>query len=272
MNYSHAYHAGNFADVFKHLILVALLGYLKQKDKPFCYVETHAGAGLYDLSAQVALKNSEFKGGIEALMRVNGAVPALIAQYLKLVKAHHYPHYYPGSPLIAQALLRENDQSVLSEMHPPVFRLLKKHVPPLNTAIHCQDGFAALKAFLPPTLSRALILIDPPYEKDDWRELTSHLPLALKRFNTGVYAIWFPVKDFKAVERWLNRLKGLDLPKVVVVEWRLHDGIHQHWGLSACGMVIINGPWDLPALLEPTLKFLCKHLGQGSPSFRIRNL
>lgn len=272
MNYSHAYHAGNFADVFKHLILVALIEYLKLKEKPFCYLETHAGAGLYDLKSQMVMKNPEFESGIEALMKVNGAVPALVTHYLKLVKAHHYPTYYPGSPLIAQALLRKNDQLVLCEMHPPVFRLLKRHVQPFNTAIHCQDGFAALKAFLPPVLSRGLILIDPPYEKDDWRALTTHLPIALKRFHTGVYAIWFPVKDFKVVEQCLNRLKGLELPNTAVVEWRLHQDAHDHWGLPGCGMVIINKPWNLTALLEPTLKFLCKHLGQGSPAFRIRDL
>ncbi len=193
MNYQHAYHAGSFSDVFKHILLVLLIEALQQKDKPFCYLDTHAGAGCYDLRIEPVQKTREYLEGI-ALLFAQTSVPDLVQNYLNIIK-HFNPngllHYYPGSPAIVQQLLRRQDRMVLCEIAPAVCQELRrffKHEP--RVAVHQQDGFQALKAFLPPPEKRGLVLIDPAYEQEnEFEQIIKGLKLAWQRWPQGIYTV-----------------------------------------------------------------------------------
>ncbi len=245
MNYSHSYHAGNFADVFKHAILVSLIQSMQRKENGFCFVDTHAGAGLYDLSSAEAQKSKEYASGIKLLLSCHDR----FTDYLACVKkVNHEPklRYYPGSPTIARSLLRSQDRMVLADLHPQIYRTLKERFAhDKQVGVHHLDGYQSLKAFLPPKERRALILIDPPYEKSD--ELTyiaTTLPALLKRFATGVYAIWYPIKDRAPIERFYQTLrKNIEQP-ILIAELSIYpETSAQH--LNGCGMLIINPPWQL---------------------------
>ncbi len=312
MNYRHAYHAGSFSDVFKHIFLMGLLQALLRKDKPFCYLETHAGAGRYPLRGGLAEKTGEFKEGIESLMAVSVSeghsgtyipvfddlpslestpllpirkpfpqMPALVSDYLSCVQQAGYPAFYPGSPCIAQALVRSCDRLALCELDPPVYRLLKRHLHntlmtqvhvPENTAmtqVHAQDGFLALKALLPPKERRGLILVDPPFEDPkDWTRLIEGLENSLKKFPQGVYAVWFPIKDLKAVALWIRKIQQLALKDAWVFEWMHSHPKDLYWGLPGCGMLIVNMPFQLQTVLGDALAYLCKTIGQKDSAYR----
>lgn len=246
MNYSHSYHAGNFADVFKHAVLVSLIEALQRKDNGFCYIDTHAGAGLYDLFSDAAKKTKEYASGINLLL--NQKIESLQTYLACVKKANPKPElrYYPGSPSIAQCLMRSQDRMVLSELHPKVFQTLKdRFAHDKRISTHNLDGYQSLKAFLPPKERRGLILIDPPYEQaNEFSQLVSTLPLALKRFATGVYAIWYPIKDRPSIERFYKDLrKATELP-ILIAELSIYpETSAQH--LNGCGMLIINPPWQL---------------------------
>ncbi len=282
MNYRHAYHAGSFSDVFKHIFLMGLLQALLRKDKPFCYLETHAGAGLYALSGGLAEKTGEFKEGIESLMTsvsqshsgTYHKMPALVAAYLKCVQTLGYPGSYPGSPLIAQTLLRSDDRLVLCELDPPVYRLLKRTLNDSPVAqVHAQDGFLGLKALLPPKERRGLILMDPPFEDPkDWARLIEGLQISLEKFPQGVYALWFPIKDLKAVALWIRKIQQLALKDVWVFEWMHSDPKDLYWGLPGCGMLMVNMPFQLQTVLGESLAYLCKAIGQKNSDYRFYEL
>jgi 23S rRNA (adenine2030-N6)-methyltransferase len=289
MNYSHSYHAGNFADVFKHAILVSLIEALQRKDNGFCYIDTHAGAGLYDLFSDTAQKTKEYASGIGSLldhkMTESCHASMLLAgnqsgcqlktcwhdklmTYLTCIKkANPQPalRYYPGSPYIAQCLMRPQDRMVLSELHPKVYRTLKdRFASDKRVSTHSLDGYQSLKAFLPPKERRGLILIDPPYEQaNEFNQLVSTLPLALKRFATGAYAIWYPIKDRPPIERFYKDLrKATELP-ILIAELSIYpETSAQH--LNGCGMVIINPPWQLDDQIKSYLPQLWSLLSPNS--------
>jgi 23S rRNA (adenine2030-N6)-methyltransferase len=249
MNYRHSYHAGNAADVFKHIVLVALLQALTQKDKPFCYLETHAGEPLY------LLNNKEYRDGIARLL--GKSTSGLLKDYLQIVES--YPGYYPGSATIAQALLRPDDRMVLSELNPDVAVLLKKQF----KHVHIQDGYVTLKACTPPPERRGLVLIDPCYEEpNEWTRLATQVIETYKRWPSGVYAIWYPIKTKSVVSAFHAKLKRSGIPNVLITElcpWPAD--IDQR--LAGSGMVIINPPWQLEtrlnSALQPLLDFLRQH-------------
>ena len=197
LSYRHAFHAGNHADVLKHFIEVQLLRYLAQKDKPFWYIDTHAGAGCYALDSGYATQNAEYESGIARLWERDD-LPAPLAEYVALVKRINpdgQMKLYPGSPLVALELLREQDRMRLFELHPTDSEILQQNFAGHGTQVLMQtaDGFGALKALLPPPPRRALVLIDPPYEdKQDYQRVVSALREGLKRFANGVYAVWYP--------------------------------------------------------------------------------
>ncbi|CAN5335120.1 23S rRNA (adenine(2030)-N(6))-methyltransferase RlmJ [soil metagenome] len=264
MNYRHIFHAGNFADVFKHTILTSLILALQRKDKACCYFDTHAGIGFYDLSLPVARRSGEYKEGIARIFDSKTA-PPIVTAYLSAIKDMNKEsnglHYYPGSPVITHKLLRPQDRMVLSELHPDDHLLLNNTFYRDNqVAVHQLDGYQLLKAFLPPKERRGLVLIDPPFEdKAEFKNIVAALRMSLKLWETGVYAIWYPIKDRLAVRNFLRQLQRSVTTKILLAELLIMPE-NAPLQLKGCGMVIINPPWQLEQQLQPEVQWLWQHL------------
>ncbi|HSW94483.1 MAG TPA: 23S rRNA (adenine(2030)-N(6))-methyltransferase RlmJ [Gammaproteobacteria bacterium] len=259
MNYRHTFHAGSAADVFKHVILVALIKALLRKDTAFLYLETHAGTGRYDLLSDASQKNKEFEEGIQKIVHAMHP-PALIQDYLTCVNSLNQPdalRYYPGSPWFAHYFLRTEDRMVLAEWHPEEIIPLKKlFADDKRVGIHHQDGYQGLKAFLPPKERRGLVLIDPPYEKkDELMSLPALLGETIKRFETGVYAIWYPIKTSAQNKLFREALQAAIKRPFLITELCVHsDDVAGR--LNGSGMVIINPPWQIDQQMESFLPWL----------------
>jgi len=275
MNYRHGYHAGNFADVFKHLVLINLIQILKSKDKPFCYLETHAGSGLYHLGSHFSSKTGEASNGISKLMNASSKeLPEIIKTYLEIVKNSHYPAYYPGSPIIANSLLREEDRLVLMELHPEEFRLLKDNFKgDKRIALHHQDGYLGLKAFLPPKERRGLIFIDPSFEKEEeWDQLIHGLEMGMKKFGTGIYVIWYPIKDLKRVQKFFRSVKNLNLPNLLNTELNIYPK-DAPLNLIGSGMLVVNSPWSFSNEVRGWLPSVWRQLSvNGAGGYQISSV
>lgn len=269
MNYRHIYHAGNFADVFKHCVLTMLLQHLLQKDKPIFYLDTHAGIGKYDLTADNAQKTKEYENGIGRLysMPINSECPQVVQDYLQIVKeinpdanTSNHLKFYPGSPLLVKSLLREQDKIVLIEMHgEDILELKKQFRQDRQVAIHHMDGFQSLKAFLPPKIGRGLILIDPAYEdKNEFAKIINGVTIALARYPLGIYALWYPIKDRLTIDNFYRDLKMLSAKEVLITELAIdsNSSVVAEGGLISSGMVIINPPWQFVNKLKPVLEYL----------------
>ncbi len=263
MNYRHAYHAGNFADVVKHALLTLVLAHLKKKETPFCVVDTHAGVGRYDLAGTEAGKTGEYRDGIQRLLE-SGPGPALLADYLAAVAAVNGGgprlRFYPGSPRIARFLLRPQDRLALVELHPTDAAALKREFAgDRQVGVHVQDAYTALKALLPPKERRGLVLIDPPFEaKDEFRRIVTGLTEACKRWPTGIFGVWYPIKAPDPVDRFLGEMAGLGRPCLAAHLFRFPaDGPER---LNGCGLAIINPPWKLDEALAGLLPVLAERL------------
>lgn len=282
LSYRHAFHAGNHADVLKHTVLIQLLRYLGQKDAPYMYIDTHAGAGVYALDTGYAAKNAEYETGIAKLWDRKDLPPAL-GEYVQLVKDMNPSgkmRYYPGSPYCAEKVLREQDRMRLFELHPSDGKLLEDNFRKLEAhaaeqgrrgargkrvIIQKGDGFTGLKSLLPPPSRRGLVLIDPPYEvKEDYRKVRDTLADALMRFATGTYAVWYPVLQRMEARQLPDKLKRLPgngwLNVTLTVSAPAPDG----FGLCSSGMFIINPPWTLEATLRDLMPYLAAALGQDT--------
>lgn len=272
LSYRHAFHAGNHADVLKHFIEVQLLHYLAQKDKPFWYIDTHAGAGCYSLDSGYATQNAEYESGIARLWERDD-LPAPLAEYVALVKRINPDgqlKLYPGSPMVAQELLREQDRMRLFELHPTDSEILQQNFANSITGQGAQvlmqaaDGFIALKALLPPPPRRALILIDPPYEdKQDYRRVISALREGLKRFASGVYAVWYPLLQRAEAKQLPEQLKQLPVKSWLNVALSVQTPSEDGFGMHGSGMFILNPPWLLHGVLQEVMPYLAKQLGQN---------
>ncbi len=269
MNYRHGYHAGSFTDVFKHTILVSLIKSLLQKNTAICYLDTHAGAGYYDLFAEAAQKSQEFESGIAKVFHEKNP-PALINHYLHCVQRINTRfsgssisslRYYPGSPSIMRYFLRAQDRMVLTELHPQEYQLLKRSFAGnKQVSVHLLDGYQSLKAFLPPKERRGLILIDPPYERpNELAYIISMLPIALKRFSSGIYAIWYPIKDRLSVDHFHLSLKKVIQQPILITELSIYPE-NSPLHLNGSGMAIINPPWQLDKQILEYLPWLWKNL------------
>ncbi len=264
MNYRHAYHAGNFADVLKHILLIELIRCLQQKEAPFFYLDTHAGTGLYNLNSLSALKTGEAAFGIKRILSAP-KLPACLTDYVNTVKAcQASPHDYPGSPLIARHWLRSHDRMAAVELHTmdceALQSLFKKD--PQVKVLH-QDGYLSLKALLPPKERRGLIFIDPPFEdKDEFKHILSAIKIALQRFKTGVYAIWYPIKNTREVAHFMQQLELLGQPLFNITLDILSGTLPQ--GLNDTGVVIVNPPWRLPETVKALMPQLSKILTPSS--------
>lgn len=260
MNYRHAYHAGNFSDVLKHVVLIEIIKRLQQKDKPFFYLDTHAGRGMYDLNGVHALKTHEADNGIRRLMKL-ADIPSCLQDYINTVKATQQSlDDYPGSPMIVRQLMRVDDRMVLTELHPQEYELLKElFCRDRQVVVQLQDAYQGLRALLPPTPRRGLILIDPAFEViDEFELLVEGVKEALKRFATGVYAIWYPLKDKAYVQQFLRKMKNTELPLINVTIKPFADGVTE--GLNETGVLIVNPPWQLDLSLREIIPILWKIL------------
>lgn len=267
LSYRHAFHAGNHADVLKHLIEVQLLRYLALKDKPFWYIDTHAGAGCYALDSGYAAQNAEYESGIARLWECDD-LPEDLADYVAQVKRCNPDgrlKLYPGSPLIARQLLRSQDRMRLFELHPTDSGILQQNFAGQGPQVLVEvgDGFAALKALLPPPPRRALVLIDPPYEdKQDYQRVVSALRDALKRFAGGVYAVWYPQLQRTESRQLPERLKNLPSKSWLHVALSVRTPGEDGYGMHGSGMFILNPPWLLHGVLQQLMPCLVELLGR----------
>lgn len=264
MNYRHVFHAGNFADVFKHVVLSLLLKSLHRKEAPFFYLDTHAGAGRYDLSSAAAQKTGEYCDGIKRLW--NSEPMPVLADYLAAVRVLNDAdslRYYPGSPRIARFFLRPPDRAVLFELQPQECTQLKaEFAGDRQVLVQGQDGYAGLKALLPPKERRGLVLIDPPYESDkEFEQVVDGLRMAYARWDSGMYALWYPIKSRPPVERFHRMLIATGIRKTLLVEFSLYPE-DTAFRLNGCGMMVINPPWQLDETLGTVLPVLLERLRQ----------
>ncbi len=268
LSYRHAFHAGNHADVLKHFIELQLLRYLKQKEKPYWYIDTHAGAGCYSLDSAYAAQNAEYETGIAKLWDRND-LPEALADYVAQIKSMNpggQLKLYPGSPLIAEAVLRESDKMRLFELHPSDSVLLNENFSGYGTQVLIQaaDGFSALKALLPPPPRRALVLIDPPYEdKQDYQRVVLALTEGLKRFSSGIYAVWYPQLQRADARQLPEQLKKLPVKSWLNVSLSVQGLSEDGFGMYGSGMFILNPPFNLHKILTEVMPYLLNVLGQG---------
>ncbi len=268
MNYRHAYHAGNFADVVKHATLALLIRRLQAKDKPFRVIDTHAGTGLYDLAGAAASKTGEWEGGIGRLLAAHlpPSLSDLLAPYLAAVTAANPDgglRFYPGSPWIARHLLRPLDRLTAVELHPEDHAALAKHLAGDRQvkAVHL-DGWLALRAFVPPKERRGLVLVDPPFEdRDEFSMMTGAIQRAWARWPTGIYALWYPLKDAAAVARFRQTLATAGLGEILIAELTVEMPAAGRF--SGCGLAIVNPPWCFADDLAAVLAGLAPVLARG---------
>jgi 23S rRNA (adenine2030-N6)-methyltransferase len=282
MNYRHAFHAGNFADVIKHVVLVRILLYLQEKNAAFRVIDTHAGAGRYDLAGEEAERGGEWLTGIARIMQARFSERALplMKPYLDIVRAFNPQRgqltTYPGSPLIARALLRPQDRLTACEVEPGTRKsLIDALRRDAQARVVDLDGWTALPAFVPPNERRGLVLIDPPYEqKDEFERLAAGFTEAFAKWPTGSYLLWYPAKSRRATDelaRQVAQAVGEARPpgQCLRVEFSVAPQTATA-GLTSAGLLVVNPPWTLLAELKTILPELEKPLGQGGASrFRL---
>ena len=272
LSYRHAFHAGNHADVLKHFVLVQLLRYFNQKDKPYWVVDTHAGAGMYSLQSEYATKNAEFESGISRLWNRSDLPPAL-ADYVTLVKelngSSAVPKFYPGSPWLALRLMRDTDRLRLFELHSTevqnLANTMARRFPDQNKryAIAQFDGFNELKALLPPPPRRGLVLMDPSYEdKRDYLRTLMTLKEGLSRFPTGTYAIWVPHLKRGDARQLPEKLSKLPMKSWLHVGLTVSQPAEDGFGMNGSSMCIANPPWTLETTLKECMPVLTAALAE----------
>lgn len=269
LSYRHAFHAGNHADVLKHFVLIQLTQYLCQKDKPFWYIDTHSGAGAYALDSAYAAKLSEYKEGIGRLWGRND-LPKPLANYVDLVRRLNPDRrllVYPGSPYFALWTMRDQDRLRLFELHSKDSRLLQENFTEVGkrVIVDSTDGFAGLKALLPPPPRRAITLIDPSYEeKQDYDRVFKALKDALTRFSGGTYALWYPQLTRLDAHELPARLKNLPAKSWLHVTLRVKEPSKDGFGMHGSGMFVLNPPWTLGETLAGVMPYLVSVLGLDS--------
>lgn len=259
MHYRHSFHAGNFADVFKHVVLCGLFAALNRKDKPWCFLDTHAGAGFYDLSGVGANKTGEWREGIARLAGLREA-PEQLASYLQIARRN--PNSYPGSPAFALAQARTGDRLLLCEKVPEIAAELKAALGrDPRVAIHRRDGYEA-HSLLPPAEKRGLILVDPPFERpDEFEAVAEFLKQAVGRFAAGLYAVWYPLKNRHAAARFERRAAALTREPPLRIEF--DTGAKGEGQMRACAVLVLNPPFRIEQELAPALQVLVRELAQG---------
>lgn len=275
MNYRHGFHAGNFADVLKHVVLMRILTHLNAKDKPWRVVDSHAGAGRYDLGSEEALRTHEWRDGVARLEQapLAPAVEELLEPWraaLAAARERFGADAYPGSPWLCRHAMRADDRLIAAELHEHTFRKLS-HA--LGRDERCKalaiDGWNALRGNVPPKERRGLVLIDPPFEeKDEFETLAAEFIPAHRKWPTGIYALWYPIKDARAVERLLDSILEAGIGRLLRLEIDI-DRPEAAEGLSATGLIVVNPPWLLAQEAKILLPALSERLAQGPrPRYR----
>lgn len=282
MNYRHAYHAGNFADVLKHAVLARVIEYFKRKEAPFRVIDTHAGCGRYDLTSTEAAKTGEWRSGIGRVLG-EGASPLsdeparLLAPYLDAVRAENPEgvlRNYPGSPLVARHLMRAQDTLVANELHPEDHTRLKDAIGrDRRVKLMDLDGWVALKALLPPKERRGIVLIDPPFEVErELERLAGGLAQGLRRFRGGTYLLWYPIKDPKPISQFHAQLAAMEGLELLLAEVAIRGGSAPD-RLNGCGLVVVNPPFVLQDELAVVMPELTRRLAVGAgASHRLERL
>ncbi|MFT4561148.1 MAG: 23S rRNA (adenine2030-N6)-methyltransferase [Gammaproteobacteria bacterium] len=263
LSYRHSFHAGSFADVLKHVVLIEILQHLLKKDKAVHYIDTHAGAGLFDLNSEHSLKLKEFETGIK---RLTDAQWPELTKYFEIIRFFNRSgtaQYYPGSPMIALQLLRDHDRAWFYELHSSDSRLLRENVGrDRRVKVMGSDGFDGLLGLLPPVSKRALVVIDPAYEiKSDYATVVQMVHAAFRKFATGTYAIWYPIIERERIDRLISDLEATNISNVKRFELCVRpDAVNG--GMTGAGMIVINPPWTLAATMDVLLPRLTELLGQ----------
>ena len=272
MNYRHAFHAGNHADVLKHLVISRIIALLSRKEAPFACLDSHAGVGLYDLQGDQASRTGEWLEGIGRLWQAPD-LPEATADYFGVLRDLNPDgalRYYPGSPELARQLTREQDRVLLNEKHPEDGQLLKDNMKgDRRVAVHLGEGWHVPRALRPVAEKRALLLIDPPFEKaDELERCVTALDEAIGRMRQTVVAIWYPIKDERQLKRFYQGLEKSSAPKLLRVELFVHapDDANR---LAGSGLAIANAPWGLEDELKQLLPWLADKLAQSQGSFRL---
>jgi 23S rRNA (adenine2030-N6)-methyltransferase len=274
MNYRHAFHAGNFADVMKHIILTRILVYLRLKPGAFRVIDTHAGLGRYSLTGDEAKRSPEWRAGIARLLAADLAArpKELLAAYLGVIESEN-PNgtlaRYPGSPLIARKLLRPQDRLSALELHPRDARALGKlFEDDIQTRVTALDGWLALNAYVPPKERRGLVLVDPPFEEPgEWERLVEGLARAHRKWAGGLYALWYPLKEPREVNAFVTALKATGIPRILRAELLVERALAGRFYGS--GMIVVNPPYVLEDELRIILPALVKALGGDGASHRL---
>jgi 23S rRNA (adenine2030-N6)-methyltransferase len=268
LNYRHAFHAGSFADVFKHAVLCRILHYLREKPAAFRVIDTHAGAGLYDLAGAEAKRGGEWHDGIERLMaaKLPAPVAELLSPYLEVIGALNEPgrlKIYPGSPAIARAWLRPQDRLIVCELEPKAALALAGSLRGDSRIKTIEiDGWTALSAYVPPPERRGVVLVDPPFEEEaDFHRLSHDMSAAHRKWATGIYALWYPIKGRREVDELAKRLRRLGIPKILRAEL-IVSSVSDPSRFNGCGLILVNPPWTLEAELSTLLPALAGVFGR----------
>jgi 23S rRNA (adenine2030-N6)-methyltransferase len=263
--YRHAFHAGNHADVLKHCVLQQILMYMNQKDKPYWVIDTHAGAGMYSLASDYANTKSEYLDGVARLWDCDD-LPPVLREYMNLIQLCNNKgdwSLYPGSPEVIRRTIRADDRMRLFELHPTDFDILQENFERDRQAkLFKSDGFASLKALLPPPTRRAVIFIDPPYEiKTDYLKVVDALEEGLARFAEGVYVVWYPILTRGDYVRMLESLRKLS-EKTLNIAMTVQEPDEKGFGMLGSGLFVINPPWTLKTTMEAVMPYLIEKLAQ----------
>jgi 23S rRNA (adenine2030-N6)-methyltransferase len=278
LSYRHAFHAGNFADVLKHSVLSLVLDYMTRKEKGFCYIDSHSGAGMYQLKDEYAQKTGEYKDGIAKIINDDEA-PEALEPYLSLIKTLNLNpsdsdlEIYPGSPGVAKAFVRRQDSSHLFELHPTDIQHLEDFCQRWRKVFVKQsDGYQGVLGLVPPPSRRGVVLIDPPYElKADYQKAVKTIIKAYSKFSTGTYIIWYPVVKRHFIEQMEKDFTNSDVKNVLQVEFCLEDDT-QEYGMTGTGLFIVNPPWQLSEQLEQILPYMKAKLGSNNTSYTLKQL
>lgn len=261
MNYRHAYHAGNFADVMKHMALALCLTYLKKKESPFCVIDAHGGIGQYNLLGDEASKTKEWQDGVGRFMGDEDLPGEFLPYWMKV--EHDLARYqYPGSPTLIARLLRPDDRLIVNELHPEdVVTLEKNMVPFANTRVTHMDAYECIRAHVPPPEKRGLVLIDPPFEKkDEFGTLCTQMMEWQKRWPTGVYVLWYPIKSHLPLADLISAAMALGMHRTWQCECLKHPK-DQEGSFNGSGLIIFNAPFTVPESIQNTLGYLKNRMG-----------
>lgn len=281
LSYRHAFHAGNFADVLKHSVLTLVLDYMCRKEKGFHYIDSHSGAGIYQLTDEYAQKTGEYKDGIAKLINEQN-LPEALLPYVDLIKELNPINeisgkstldIYPGSPGIAKRFMRRQDSTHLFELHPTDIQHLNDFCYRWKKVFVKQsDGYQGILGLVPPPSRRGVILIDPPYEiKDDYHKAVNTIIKAYKKFATGTYILWYPVVKREHVNTMENAFTNSDVKNLLQIEFCLSPDTHEY-GMTGTGLFIVNPPWQLKNQMNEVLPYLKDKLGHQHTSFILKQL